>query len=468
MGTAAETACLPPQPSAGSQPGRSRSRHPAWSVLRVCALIAIDLTLLAAGLAIGTGLRLALIPGRLDTSHAALHLYALCGACWVAMFLYERIYGAELQTADQADRIVKALAGGLVIAVLISFAAHQANAVSRAVLAGWFGVNLMLFMLVRPRLAQLVSSATRHGSVLVVSDGAEASAALTLAFSKAGFRAQVVSWDCDPEWVPPGEQEAVVVCLPPAGVSDERLSRWERRFPNLGVIPATAMTPLGAHSVDLHGIQLFALSHPLDRLGNRTFKRAFDIAVSSFLLLALSPLLFVLASAVKLDSPGPILFRHRRLGRHGRPFAVLKFRSMVADAEQRLRELLANNADARREYAETYKLKRDPRITRTGRFLRRYSLDELPQLWNVLRGDMSLVGPRPITNHEVVLYGAVYPIVAAVRPGLTGVWQVSGRSDVSYESRQRFDLGYIRNWSVSRDCAVLLRTVAAVFSPHAY
>src|SRR6185437_6616204 len=139
--------------------------------------------------------------------------------------------------------------------------------------------------------------------------------------------------------------------------------------------------------------------------------------------------------------PVPVLFRQTRLGRGGQVIRVLKFRSMAVDADLRLREILARDPLARQEFEATHKLKHDPRVTRVGNWLRRYSLDELPQLWNVWRGHMSLVGPRPIVAAEIPKYAESYPIVSSVRPGLTGVWQTSGRSDVSYESRRRFDVG---------------------------
>lgn len=447
---------------------QGRPQHPGWSVLRICSVIALDATLLGVGLALATALRLALIPAHFKISDAAPQLYLLCWGCWMGMFFYERIYAAGLQAADQGDQIVKALTGGLVIAVLISFATHQTGAVSRTVILGWFGANLALFMLLRPRLLRMVVQATRHELVLVVSDGSNTASALTFALAKVGFRSQQVSWTCDPESPALGTPAAVVVCLPVNSTDNERLSRWERRFPNLGIVPASSTAPFNARSVNLHGIQMFVLSHPLERWSNRAYKRLMDVAGASLLGLIASPLWLLLICAIKLESPGPVYFRQRRLGRCGRPFNVLKFRSMAADAEARLQGLLADDENARREYAATFKLKQDPRVTRVGRILRRYSLDEIPQLWNILRGEMSLVGPRPITDDEVTLYGEAYAVVASVRPGLTGIWQTSGRSDVTYESRLRFDLGYVRNWSISGDFALLLRTVAAVVSPHAY
>lgn len=191
-------------------------------------------------------------------------------------------------------------------------------------------------------------------------------------------------------------------------------------------------------------------------------KRCLDIAVAVALLLALAPLMILLAIAVRLDG-GPSLFGHRRVGFGGRPFRCLKFRSMRVAADTTLMELLRTDPDARREWEANRKLQRDPRVTALGRFLRVSSMDELPQLWNVLRGDMSLVGPRPVTPEELALhYGPDAAWYTRVRPGLTGPWQVSGRSDTSYPERVRMDVDYVRNPSLRRDLGLLLRTFGAV------
>ncbi len=191
-------------------------------------------------------------------------------------------------------------------------------------------------------------------------------------------------------------------------------------------------------------------------------KRALDVTVAGTLILVLLPLLLLLYVAVRLDG-GAAIFGHRRVGQGGRGFRCWKFRSMRPDAETALANLLARDPDARRQWEESRKLARDPRVTPIGRFLRVSSLDELPQLWNVLRGDMSLVGPRPVTADELkVHYGRHATAYARVRPGITGPWQVSGRSDTSYEDRVRLDVDYARNHSLAGDISLLGRTVSAV------
>lgn len=190
--------------------------------------------------------------------------------------------------------------------------------------------------------------------------------------------------------------------------------------------------------------------------------RSIDLALASMLLLFLAPLLVMLAIVVWAQDGGPVVFGHGRIGRSGRSFQCLKFRSMVVDAADRLNAHLAANPAAMAEWTLNHKLRDDPRITPLGRFLRASSLDELPQLFNVLRGDMSLVGPRPIVADEIAKYGRYFRHYCDVKPGLTGLWQVSGRNDVSYRRRVALDVAFIRRPSVRAYGAILVMTVPAV------
>jgi lipopolysaccharide/colanic/teichoic acid biosynthesis glycosyltransferase len=174
----------------------------------------------------------------------------------------------------------------------------------------------------------------------------------------------------------------------------------------------------------------------------------------------------MLWALVRLSSHGPAFYGHRRIGQGGRYFTVWKFRTMVANADRVLDDWLEKRSDLRQEWLLTHKLKFDPRNTTIGRILRKTSLDELPQLWNVFRGDMSLVGPRPIIDSEVEKYGDDYSYYLQARPGVTGLWQISGRNNTSYEERVAFDRFYVRNWSVWLDAYILTRTVRTVFTGH--
>jgi exopolysaccharide production protein ExoY len=193
-----------------------------------------------------------------------------------------------------------------------------------------------------------------------------------------------------------------------------------------------------------------------------TWKRAIDIVLSLSGIVLLAPLLTVCFLATRLSSRGPALFSHRRVGFDGKHFNCLKFRTMVADAPERLRQLLESDPVAAAEWAANRKLRHDPRVTRIGDILRRSSLDELPQLFNVLKGDMSIVGPRPVTDEELVRYSNSIGAYLSCRPGITGLWQVTGRSKTTYHRRVVCDTFYVRNWSLVLDIKILIVTIPAV------
>ncbi len=192
-------------------------------------------------------------------------------------------------------------------------------------------------------------------------------------------------------------------------------------------------------------------------------KRVLDIAIATTGVAVLWPLMLMVALAIRYTDPGPAIFGHERIGLNGRRFKCLKFRSMIINSDTALRELLERDPAAAAEWAQSQKLKNDPRVTKLGKMLRETSLDELPQLWNVLKGDMSIVGPRPIVSAEVRRYGNHFPAYAATKPGITGLWQVTGRSDCTYEERVSLDVAYVENWSLLRDVWIIARTVIVVF-----
>lgn len=191
-------------------------------------------------------------------------------------------------------------------------------------------------------------------------------------------------------------------------------------------------------------------------------KRVFDFSLAGLALIFTLPILLIIAGLIKLHDGGQVLFVQKRVGVNGKLFKCYKFRSMVANAQERLDDLLATDLDARAEWEQTQKLHRDPRITRFGAFLRKSSLDELPQLWNIVRGDMSIVGPRPIVENEIEKYGPYFEEYSAVRPGLTGRWQVSGRSGTTYQQRVEHDTAYVQNWSFRSDVWIVMLTIPAI------
>jgi exopolysaccharide biosynthesis polyprenyl glycosylphosphotransferase len=237
---------------------------------------------------------------------------------------------------------------------------------------------------------------------------------------------------------------------------------WELASRNVGLIMAPALTDIAGpriHTQQVAGLPLIHVTTPTLEGGQRVAKRMFDVLVSTLLILAVSPLMALIAILIKLDSRGPILFRQNRVGIEGKLFGMLKFRSMVVDAEVRLADLTHQNQAS----GVLFKIKNDPRVTPMGKFIRKYSLDELPQLFNILAGSMSLVGPRPPLPREVEAYEHDVRRRLLVKPGLTGLWQVSGRSNLSWQDSVRLDLYYVENWSLAGDLIIILRTVRAVF-----
>jgi exopolysaccharide biosynthesis polyprenyl glycosylphosphotransferase len=236
---------------------------------------------------------------------------------------------------------------------------------------------------------------------------------------------------------------------------------WELEASSTTLIVAPALTDVAGpriHARPVAGLPLIQVDYPAFTGRRYALKRAFDIVVSLLALVILSPVLLVIALLVRRDSPGPALYTQERVGLNGARFHMLKFRSMVVDAEAQLPSLL-DRSDGN---GVLFKLKSDPRVTRIGAVLRRYSLDELPQLVNVLVGEMSLVGPRPPLASEVERYDEWAHRRLLVRPGITGLWQTQGRSDLSWEDSVRLDLYYVENWSLTGDVIILYRTIRAV------
>jgi Undecaprenyl-phosphate galactose phosphotransferase WbaP len=235
------------------------------------------------------------------------------------------------------------------------------------------------------------------------------------------------------------------------------------RFRRIIVVPDLfECSSLWVKTVDFGGILGFDVVQKLVDKKRQAFKRIFDLCLITLALPVLVPVFIILALAIKLDSRGPIFFRHKRVRTRDSFFQVLKFRTMIPDADQVLADYLTKNPELRREWEAKHKLKHDPRITRVGRFLRRSSLDELPQVWNVITGDLSLIGPRPIVEEEIKRYQKAFRLYEKVRPGITGLWQISGRNNTTYDERVDLDTYYVRNWSIWFDIYILAMTPAAV------
>lgn len=238
-----------------------------------------------------------------------------------------------------------------------------------------------------------------------------------------------------------------------------------RGFRNILLVPnLPGICSMGISACEIGGELGFEVPQRLFHRRSALAKRTIDIVVGTTAILALTPVLIAIATAIKLTSPGPVLYGQNRYGRNGMVFKALKFRTMVVNAEEVLSHSLLANPLLLAEWQRDHKLKNDPRVTRIGRWLRRSSLDELPQLLNVLTGQMSLVGPRPIVAAEIPKYGRGYSLYTRVLPGITGLWQVSGRNNTTYEERVAFDEYYVHNWSVWLDGYILFRTIKTVLT----
>jgi len=243
-----------------------------------------------------------------------------------------------------------------------------------------------------------------------------------------------------------------------------QLSQWGAQ--EICVIPDMRGIPLYGTNMSYffsYEVTVLRIRNNLKRWPTRLTKRLFDGFLASLLLVIFSPVFLYLYFHIKKDG-GPAFFRQQRIGRKGEPFECLKFRTMVVDAQERLEKLLAQNPQMKAEWARDHKIKEDPRVTPLGAFLRRTSLDEIPQLFNVLKGEMSLVGPRPIVKAELEKYGDDVGYFLMVRPGMTGLWQVSGRNDMSYDKRVYLDTWYVKNWSLWYDLVILFKTVNVVIA----
>jgi undecaprenyl-phosphate galactose phosphotransferase len=259
----------------------------------------------------------------------------------------------------------------------------------------------------------------------------------------------------------------VIVAMP--SLPSERLARLtsavQNHSPNTMVIPdLRGIALLNTGLVHLFYEELFLMNirNNLKSAPNRFVKRLFDIALSVVLLPMLLPVIGIIGAVIRFETPGPAIYRHDRIGKDGKTFRCYKFRTMQKDAEEKLMEMLENNAEARSEWEKNWKLKDDPRITRIGRFLRKTSLDELPQIFNVIKGEMSFVGPRPYLLREREELKESIHLICSTKPGITGLWQVSGRSNTGYEYRLKLDAWYVMNWSLWFDIAILFKTVRVV------
>ena len=460
-----------------------------WRCARTVApLVVSDVLALAAAGFLARWLLLAAYPaaGEVVGGAAALAFMPLVVAYWISG-LYSEVWAHPVVEFQHLTHVTTV---GLLASAAASGAASAAAGVSAIPFPLWcaaaWPAAVALVPLCRAFVHRCCEGARWWGyPTLVIGSGARAGAVarVLLDTPRSGLRPVLMTDpqdDCRCSILPvvndPATLESIlrarqirhaVVSLPdvPAARLGDLLDRYGGLIPHLLVLSdcATLPTLWGASrsSGRLSGVEVRnALLLETLQAG----KRVVDMFVAACVLLLGAPLLLVLAALVKLTGPGPVLYGHQRVGRSGRSFRVWKFRTMRADGDAILRNHLVRDAGARREWERDQKLRNDPRVTAVGRVLRKFSLDELPQVWNVMKGDMSLIGPRPIATDEVRRYGNGIALYAKVKPGITGLWQVSGRNDTTYEDRVQLDLFYVRHWSPWLDAYILAKTVVALIS----
>ena len=417
-----------------------------------------------------------------------IYVYGIVPIVFLSILLLNNTYSVVSPYWDTMKNLFRSITIGVVLSIVLMYTGHVTNDVSRLFVVFAY-ILILLFILSERFIVGKILSKVGYLVTPVLLVGAGKTAELV---KKSLDRMPIATYkiigyvDDNPKSSAIAKEypclgafsdvedvikdtgvQTVLICAP--GLEPKKLVSLINRLqllvkrvafvPELFGLPTSNITARGM--MEEQAVVL-RVQNNLARKSNRIMKRIFDIVATVCGGILILPILAIVAVLIYLDSPGPIVFGHKRVGQGGKEFPCYKFRSMVPNAQEALELYLKENPAAREEWERDFKLKDDPRITRIGKFLRKTSLDELPQLWNVLIGDMSLVGPRPIVRDEIVKYGDYINDFYLVPPGITGVWQVSGRSDTTYEERVLMDSWYVHNWSVWIDIVYLLKTVLAV------
>lgn len=419
-------------------------------------------------------------------------VYLLLWLPMVFMFFifYSGLYGRRMLIYRMVERLFFACLEGTVLSIILMFLAQVSGEVSRLFVLFYFIFAFALMALMRVILSKAMKKVSAFQiPVLIVGAGKTAELVVRQILHDSGMRYRVVGFLEDRHPVDTlihgfpvlggfADMEKIIqetgvhtVLIAAPGLPQDDLAsliyRAQSLVKQVDVIPnlvAVPMSNVTAESFFDAKIMVLHIKNNMASPWNQMLKRLFDISATVCGGILISPILLVIALWVYHDSPGPVIFKHRRVGRNGKEFNCYKFRSMCVNSKEVLENLLATDPAAKAEWDKEFKLKDDPRITRSGAFLRKTSLDELPQLWNVLKGEMSLVGPRPIVQAEVPRYGVYFKEYSMVRPGITGIWQTSGRNDIDYPERVQMDNWYVHNWNLWLDLVLLWRTGRAVLN----
>ena len=467
------------------------SAVPHWTsgarLFSALILMAGDYVALAAASGAAVALRNFLMGGNFEIP--PLYQYFIVPFVFMVFIFSNRLYTRNMELVQLLPRLFYSCFWGVCFAIILMFFTHVTGQVSR-LFVSLFAILAYGFMVIEK---PIIGKFLRHARwlqvpILIVGAGKSADAAIRemkntpgLAYFPIGFLEDndhpesayvkyfpILGGFKDLEKMV-GNTGVRDILIAAPGLSQEDLSaliyRAQTVAENVSVIPNLVGVPMSnveAASFFDEKIMMLRIKNNLAKPVNQVFKRIFDVVLTVVGGICISPILLAIAFWVYHDSPGPVIFKHRRIGKDGKEFECYKFRSMVANSQEVLERLLATDPAAKEEWDREFKLKNDPRITKSGEFLRKTSLDELPQLMNVLKGEMSLVGPRPIVKKEIEKYGDYIKEYYMVLPGITGMWQTSGRSDIDYPERVRMDSWYVHNWSVWLDIVLIWRTFGAV------
>ncbi|MEO0092793.1 MAG: undecaprenyl-phosphate galactose phosphotransferase WbaP [candidate division WOR-3 bacterium] len=389
---------------------------------------------------------------------------------YIIAFAYERLYTQRFTIWEETKRLWRGsfIATGLtIIAIYIT----RAYSVSRTVVVLAFVLSLVLLPLARILLKWLLLRVKLWSKkVVVVGDDATSQAIRKEILKNKNLGYEIINQTDIPidndDWLTKLHPDSVIVSA--QTLAKDTIAKFfqkiEGKCEEFIIVPELAQMPsVGVEIIPLDSLLLMKFRYNLLQPTNLLLKRTIEFCLAIVALLIFSPFFLFSAIAIKLTSPGPVLFKQPRIGKDKKLFNCLKFRSMYQDAEARLDALLKSQVVSREEWNKFFKLKgKDPRVTPFGRFLRRFSLDELPQLFNILRGEMNLVGPRPYLPRELDNIGNFINIITKVLPGMTGLWQVSGRSELSFKERLLLDEYYVKNWSLWMDFVIILKTFGVV------
>lgn len=464
---------------------RERTRSRAWTV--AAAMILADSVGVFLAAIAGVLVRFA-IGGTFDLSYYFWHASPMVGVFILTFAITDLYPGIALNPVVEIQRIAKAVTITYLSLIALTFFQRDVESYSRiAILLAWL-FTLVLVPVSRMLVRSLFASKPWWGASTVIFGGGRTGQHLAHTLQKhPEFGVRVIGILDDENYGGISSASSVAPLLGPfkfgpelatsfgihyailalPEISSRQLSeiveRYASSFHDVLIIPDFfGLSTLGLHTRDLGGVLGVEVNNRLLYRFPRFFKRLFDLLVAGSILVIFSPLFALIWLLIRCTSPGPAFYSQERAGEGGKGFRVWKFRSMYRNGEKLLQRRLAESEEARRQWEREHKIKNDPRVTPVGRILRKTSLDELPQLWNVLLGEMSMVGPRPIERKEVETYGDKYSLYQRVQPGLSGLWQVSGRSNTTYEERVLLDAYYIRNWSIWLDLFILVKTIRVV------